>query len=406
MVARIRAGLDAGALARRAARLLLTTLFAAGVVLPLQGAAAPAQTALAAPASVSTPPMGFNDWNHFHCNVNEAVIEQTALAFVSSGMKAAGYQYVNIDDCWLSHSRDANGRLQADPAKFPHGIAAVASFVHAQGLKLGIYEDAGTMTCAKFPGSLGHETVDAQTFASWGVDYLKYDNCNNQGIPARTRYQAMANALKSVSRPIVYGICNWGQETPWIFGPAVGGNLWRTTGDINDTWARMLSIIHKQVPLAKFSHPGAWNDPDMLEVGNGHMSDTEYRTHFSMWALLNAPLLVGSDVRSMSAATRAILLNADVIAVDQDWGGMQGHRISASGSSEVWAKRMSDGSVAVALLNTGGGTATIKTTASAVGLPAKGSYQRRDLWSKATTTTGARISARVPSHGTVLLRVS
>jgi len=381
-------------------------VFAVGLLLPAQGALAVQHVALAAPAAVALPPMGWNDWNHFHCNINESVVQQTANAFVSSGLKAAGYQYVNIDDCWLAHSRDASGQLQADPAKFPHGIKAVADFVHSLGLKLGIYEDAGTMTCAKFPGSLGHEATDAATFASWGVDYLKYDNCNNQGIAARTRYQAMASALKNVSRPIVYAICNWGQETPWIFGPQVGGNLWRTTGDISDNWARMLKILHAQVPLATFSHPGAWNDPDMLEVGNGKMTATEYRTHFSMWALLNAPLLVGSDVRTMSATTASILLNRDVIAVDQDWGGEQGHRIRVSGSSEVWAKRMSDGSVAVALLNTGTGRATVRTSASAVGLPGKSSYTARDLWSKATRTTGASIGASVPAHGVVLLRVS
>jgi alpha-galactosidase len=392
--------------AARAGRGALTVLVAVGLLLPAQGATAAQQVALAAPPTNIPPPMGWNDWNHFHCGVSETVVEQTASAFVSSGLKAAGYLYVNIDDCWLSHSRDARGHLQPDPAKFPHGISGVAAFVHSLGLKLGIYEDAGTMTCAKFPGSLGHEATDAATFASWGVDYLKYDNCNNQSVPARTRYQTMANALKAQQRTIVYSICNWGQQTPWVFGPQVGGNLWRTTGDISDNWARMLSILHAQVPLARFSHPGAWNDPDMLEVGNGHMTETEYRTHFSMWALLNAPLLVGSDVRSMSAATSAILLNRDVIAVDQDWGGEQGHRISASGAREVWAKRMSDGSVAVALLNTGGGAATVRTTASAVGLPAKSSYTARDLWSKASRTTGATISARVPSHGTVLLRVS
>jgi alpha-galactosidase len=392
--------------ASRAGRAALTVLFALGLLLPLQGATAAQQVALAAPPANIVPPMGWNDWNHFHCGVNEAVVEQTASAFVSSGLKAAGYQYVNIDDCWLSRSRDASGHLQPDPAKFPHGISGVATFVHSLGLKLGLYEDAGTMTCAKFPGSLGHEATDAATFASWGVDYLKYDNCNNTGIPARTRYQAMASALKAQQRTIVYSICDWGRESPWVFGPQVGGNLWRTTGDISDNWTRMLGILHAQVPLATFSHPGAWNDPDMLEVGNGHMTATEYRTHFSMWALLNAPLLIGSDVRSMPAATSAILMNRDVIAVDQDWGGEQGHRISASGSREVWVKRMSDGSAAVALLNTGTGTATVRTTASAVGLPGKASYTARDLWSKASRTTGATISASVPSHGTVLLRVS
>ena len=397
---------SAPGMARRAGRIALTVLLASGFLLPLQGAVAAPQVALAARAPITAPPMGWNSWNRFHCGINETLIEETATAIVSSGMKAAGYEYVNSDDCWPAHSRDASGHLQADPVKFPHGMAAVAAFVHNLGLKFGVYEDAGTMTCAKFPGSLGHEAVDAATFASWGVDYLKYDNCNNNGIPARTRYQAMGTALAGVSRPIVYSLCNWGQQKPWIFGSQVGGNLWRTTGDISDHWARMLSILHAQVPLVTFSHPGAYNDPDMLEVGNGGMTDTEYRTHFSMWALLNAPLLVGTDVRTMSAATRAILLNTDVIAVDRDWGGEQGHRISVAGALEVWAKRMANGSVTIALLNTGAGTATVHTTAGAVGLPARASYATKDLWSKATGSTGPSISASVPSHGVVMLTVS
>src|SRR5882757_3233280 len=232
-----------------------------------------------------TPPMGFNDWNSFGCNVDEQLIKQTADFFVSSGLQAAGYQYVNIDDCWLTHSRDANGNLVPDPVKFPDGIKGTADYVHAKGLKLGIYEDAGTATCAGYPGSLGHEKQDAASFASWGVDYLKYDNCNNAGSSGTQqyvdRYSAMRDALAATGRQILYSLCEWGDFQPWTWGPQVG-NSWRTTGDISDGYGSMLSIFQQNVWLYPYAGPGAWNDPDMHEVGNGHMTTAEYQAEFSL----------------------------------------------------------------------------------------------------------------------------
>ncbi|OLB76530.1 MAG: alpha-galactosidase [Actinobacteria bacterium 13_2_20CM_2_71_6] len=356
-----------------------------------------------------TPPMGFNNWNSTKCNAdfNEAMVKGIADIFVSSGLEAAGYQYVNLDDCWGETKRDAKGNLVPSHVRFPHGIKAVADYVHSKGLKLGIYTSAGTHTCNKagFPGGLGHEQQDANTFASWGVDYLKYDNCNNQNVDAVQRYTKMRDALKKTGRPIVYSICEWGKNKPWNWAPNVG-NLWRTTGDISDNWARMLSIIHANQSHASVAGPGHWNDPDMLEVGNGHMSDTEYRTHFSLWAEMAAPLLIGTDLRKANAATFKILSNTDVIAIDQDSLGKQGTVVSSSGGLVVYTKQLANGDRAVALFNETGATATISTTAAKAGLGSAVSYTLKDLWSKATRTTSGAISASVPSHGTVLYRVS
>jgi alpha-galactosidase len=351
-----------------------------------------------------TPPLGWNDWNAFGCNVSEALVEQTADAMVAGGMRDAGYTYVNIDDCWLTHSRDAAGNLVPDPVKFPHGIRAVADYVHARGLKLGIYEDAGTATCAGFPGSLGHETQDARLFASWTVDYLKYDNCNNNGIDPVQRYTAMRDALAASGRAIVYSLCNWGENAPWNWGPATG-NLWRTTGDIADNWGSMLGIFRANVDHAFAAAPGGWNDPDMLEVGNGGMTDTEYRSHFTLWAAMAAPLIAGTDLRNASAATRAIYLNKAVIAVDQDSLGEQARQIFTDGTRHVLVKRLSGGDRAVVLFNEGSGPTTITTSANSVGMPAATSYTLTDLWSNTTSTTGATIGTTVPGHGTVIYRV-
>lgn len=264
-----------------------------------------------------TPQMGFNDWNAYGCNVSESLIKSTAQAMHTNGMQAAGYSYVNIDDCWMTHNRDSGGHLVPDPAKFPDGIKGTADYVHSLGLKLGIYEDAGTATCAGYPGSLGHESTDAQSFASWGVDYLKYDNCNNSGVPARTRYTAMRDALAATGRPILYSLCNWGQDNVWTWGADVG-NSWRTTGDISPSFSSMLSIFHSNVGLASYAGPGHWNDPDMLEVGNGSMTATESRSEFSLWAEMAAPLIAGTDIPSASSSTLSVLTNSRVIAVDQD----------------------------------------------------------------------------------------
>ncbi|MFE7243918.1 NPCBM/NEW2 domain-containing protein [Streptomyces sp. NPDC057580] len=356
-----------------------------------------------------TPPMGFNNWNSTHCRAefNEAMVKGIADIFVEKGLKDAGYQYVNLDDCWAKPQRNADGKLEADPVRFPNGIKAVADYVHSKGLKLGIYTSAGTKTCDSvgLPGALGHEYSDAQQFADWGVDYLKYDNCNNQGVDAKKRYTTMRDALEATGRPIVYSICEWGQNKPWEWAADVG-NLWRTTGDISDSWGSMLSIMKQNLPLAAAAGPGHWNDPDMLEVGNGGMTDTEYRTHFSMWSVMAAPLLIGSDLRKATPETFEILSNQEVIAVDQDPLGKQGAVVSSTGGRWVVAKEMKDGSRVVALFNETGSAQRISTTAKEAGLPEADAYTTRDLWQHTTYNTAGGISATVPAHGTVLLRVA
>src|SRR3954447_15389693 len=394
---------------------ITASLAAVGTVAGLICGAAAVQLA-AAPSALAldnglakTPPMGFNDWNAFGCNVSEQLIKQTADFFVSSGMKAAGYDYVNIDDCWMTHSRDADGRLVPDPVKFPDGIKGTADYVHSLGLKLGIYEDAGTATCAGYPGSLGHEQIDAQTFADWGVDYLKYDNCNNAGSTTKEqyiqRYSAMRDALAATGRHIVYSICEWGVNQPSTWAGDVG-NLWRTTGDISDNWNSLKSIVNQNAPLDQAAHPGAWNDPDMLEVGNGGMTDTEYKSHFSLWAEMAAPLLVGTDLRRATPATMSILLNKQVIAVDQDSLGVQGRVVKSDGTHLVFAKPLANGDVAVALFNEGDTPASMSTTAAQAMLPKAPAYVLKDLWSKKVTETAGNIAAGVPAHGTVMYRVS
>nr|WP_107911697.1 NPCBM/NEW2 domain-containing protein [Streptomyces chartreusis] len=386
-------------------------LCATGLAAPA-AVAAPATAPAAAPAVDAglalTPPMGFNNWNSTHCRAdfNEAMVKGIADIFVERGLKDAGYEYVNLDDCWALPSRDANGKLVPDPVRFPGGIKAVADYVHAKGLKLGIYTSAGTKTCntAGFPGALGHEYSDAQQFADWGVDYLKYDNCNNQGVDAKQRYTTMRDALAATGRPIVYSICEWGENKPWEWAADVG-QLWRTTGDISDNWGSMLSILKQNLPLAPHAGPGRWNDPDMLEVGNGGMTDTEYRSHFSMWAVMAAPLLIGSDLRSASEETFEILGNREVIAVDQDPLGKQGAVVSSAGGRWVVAKEMRDGSRAVALFNESRSAQRITTSAAAVGLPDADAYTMRDLWQHRSYNTAGTISATVPPHGTVLVRV-
>lgn len=395
---------------RVAGALTAGLLCAAGIATP--AVAAPARDR-AAPALVDglalTPPMGFNNWNSTHCGAdfNETMVKGIADLFVAKGLKDAGYQYVNLDDCWALPQRDAAGKLVPDPARFPGGIKAVADYVHSKGLKLGIYTSAGTKTCnsAGFPGALGHEYSDAQQFAYWGVDYLKYDNCNNQGVDAKRRYTAMRDALRATGRPIVYSICEWGENKPWEWASGVG-HLWRTTGDISDSWSSMVSNLKQNLPLAPYAGPGHWNDPDMLEVGNGGMSDTEYRSHFSLWSVMAAPLLIGTDLRKASQATFDILDNKEVIAVDQDPLGKQGTVVSSAGGRWVVAKEMKDGSRAVALFNESDTAQRIATTAAAVGLPRAPAYTLRDLWQHRGYNTAGTIAATVPAHGTVLLRVS
>lgn len=363
----------------------------------------------------ATPQMGWNDWNAFGCDVNAKLVEETADAMIANGMKADGYQYVNIDDCWLEKQRDANGDLVPDPTKFPGGIKAVADYVHARGLKLGIYESAGTATCAGYPGSLGHEKQDAATFASWGVDYLKYDNCNNQGSSTRQqyidRYSAMRDALNATGRKIFYSLCEWGVNDPWTWAGQVGQS-WRTTGDIRDSFDSMLSIFEQNVWLYPYAGPGGWNDPDMLEIGNGGMTTAEYQTEFSLWAEMAAPLLAGTDLRTISKADLAIYTNKDVIAVDQDELGKQGIPVAnngePAGNNGLWVmtKPLANGDRSVVLFNSTGTTKTITTTARQVGLAPSHQYSLDNLWTHTTTESGGTISASVPAHGVAMYRVS
>jgi alpha-galactosidase len=388
------------------------TVAASGIVVLGAQLAAPTPALAWENSLARTPPMGSNNWNFTHCDAifNETTIRSIADAYVNLGLRDVGYQYLNIDDCWAEPTRDSSGNLVPNHTRFPSGIKALADYVHGKGLKFGIYTSAGTKTCngtGGFPGGLGHEQQDANLFASWGVDYLKYDNCNNQGVDARQRYGAMHDALAATGRPIVYSITEWGSTTPkvWTWGAPVG-NLWRTTGDISDNWSSMIGKVHTNDDLPQFAGPGHWNDPDMLEVGNGGMTDTEYRTHFSLWAMMSAPLLMGSNIPNLSAANLAILKNTDVIAIDQDPLGHQATIVSSSNGLVVYRKPLSNGDFAVALLNESGSTATVSTTASAIGMPGGSSYTLKDLWSKATRTTSGSISASVPSHGTVVYRVT
>ncbi len=372
------------------------------------GAQAAAQTVAA------TPPMGWNSWNKYGCNgINEKVVRDIADAMSSNGMKDAGYQYVIIDDCWQT-DRDAAGNIVADAAKFPSGIKALADYVHSKGLKFGIYTDAGTKTCAGRPGSLGHEYQDAKQYANWGVDYLKEDWCNTlHGQSSESSYTLMRNALAASGRPIVLSICEWGSTKPWLWAGPVG-NLWRSTGDIQDCWDctttwggnGVIHIIDQINGLESYAGPGHWNDPDMLEVGNGGMTTEEDRAHFSMWALISAPLLTGNDLGNMSAATREILLNKEVIAIDQDALGQQGRRILKNGDSEVWSKQLADGGRAVVLLNRSAAPATIDVRQTDIGYPAGLAATVRDLWSaKESSGQIGSYSAQVPSHGVVMVKV-
>jgi len=369
---------------------------------------APASPAVALDNGLAgTPPMGWNDWNAFGCNISEALVKQTADKIVSAGLASAGYQYVNIDDCWMQKTRDAAGNLQPDTGKFPDGISGTAAYVHSKGLKFGIYEDAGTSTCAGYPGSLGHEQQDARTFASWGVDYLKYDNCNNNGDGSTQdyvkRYTAMRDALAATGRPIVFSICEWNLPA-WPWAPAVG-NLWRTTDDINTSFGSMLRNFHQSVALAKYAGPGAWNDPDMLEVGNG-WSATEDRAHFSLWAMMAAPLIAGNNITTASSTTLSILTNKAVIAVDQDSLGRQGVLVNSVNGTDVLAKPLANGDVAVALFNETTSQKTITTNVATIGKSGASSYALTDLWSGVNLTTSGTINASVEPHGAVVYRVS
>jgi alpha-galactosidase len=361
-----------------------------------------------------TPPMGWNSWNKYACKgLNEKVVRETADAMVSNGMKDAGYQFVIIDDCWQT-GRDAEGNIVADAERFPSGIKALADYIHAKGLKFGIYSDAGAMTCAKRPGSVGHEYQDAKQYATWGVDYLKEDWCSTlPGQNSESSYTLMRDALAAAGRPIVFSICEWGSTKPWLWAGPIG-NLWRATGDIQDCWDckkqwggnGVVQILDQMNGLETYAGPGHWNDPDMLEVGNGGMTREEYRAHFSMWAMFSAPLLAGNDISNMTADTKEILLNKEVIAIDQDPLGQQGRRVKRTGDLEVWSKQLNDGGRAVALLNRGATAAKISVAWSDVGYPDGLTASVRDLWAaKDLPKQRGSYAAEVPSHGVVMVTV-
>jgi alpha-galactosidase len=405
---------------------VLHLLAAAAAALAMAVAAPAVPAAVAAPGSpAQTPPLGWNSWNSFGCNVSETTIHQAADAMVSSGMRDAGYQYVVVDDCWFDPQRDSAGNLRGNASKFPSGMKALGDYIHARGLKFGIYQVPTDRTCAQrtgtYPGSTGsqgHETQDARTFAAWGVDYLKYDWCSPAGTRDEqvTRFGLMRDALRATGRPIVYSInpnsyhaitgdkYDWGQVA----------DLWRTTEDLLDIWQNgntnsypmgVGNVLDVTAPLAAQAGPGHWNDPDMLVVGRPGLSLTESRAHFALWALMAAPLMAGNDIRTMSADVSAILRNPRLLAVDQDSLGAGGRRVRDDGNSEIFAKPLADGSVAVGLLNRGSATATLSTTAAQAGLSGT-SFTLTDLWTGGTSTTTGTISASVPAHGVAAYRIS
>ena len=360
-----------------------------------------------------TPPMGWNSWNKFGCDVNEKVIRAEADAMVSSGMRDAGYQYIVIDDCWQG-ARDKHGNIQPDPKRFPSGIKALADYVHSKGLKFGIYSDAGAKTCGGRAGSRGYEYQDARQYAAWGVDYLKYDWCNTGTQDATSSYLTMSQALQATGRPIVFSLCEWGNSKPWLWAANVG-NLWRTTGDIYDHWEGknangysigMLNILDMQVGLAPYAGPGHWNDPDMLEVGNGGMADNEYRALFSLWAILAAPLIAGNDLSTMTDATKAILTNKEVIAVDQDSLGIEANRVAKDGDYEVWVRPIKDGGRAVVLLNRSTEPHDITATWAQLQYPDDMKAAVRDLWlHKDMGASRGAFTANVQGHGVVMVTI-
>jgi len=353
-----------------------------------------------------TPPMGWNSWNRFQTRIDERLIRDTAEALVETGMRDAGYRYLVIDDGWEARARDEQGDLVADPDRFPSGIAALAEQVHSRGLSFGIYTDAGTATCAEYPGSLGYEFRDARRFASWGVDYVKVDWCNTSGLGTRSTYWKWTQALRAAGRPMLLSICEWGRTRPWEWAGRVG-HLWRTCWDIQDSWDSLCAILDRQRELHPYAGPDRWNDPDMLEVGNGGMSLEEYRAHFSLWCVLAAPLMAGNDVRTMSAGIREILVAPEPIAVDQDARGCQGRLVRDVDGSELWARDLADGSQAAVLFNRSAAPREIGLTWADLGWDPATKVTVRDLWERADLgQRQAGHSLRVAAHGAAMLRLT
>ena len=356
-----------------------------------------------------TPAMGWNSWNKFAGRVDDAAVRGMADAMVSSGMKDAGYTYINIDDTWEGDQRDAQGNI-ATNKKFPD-MKALADYVHSKGLKIGIYSSPGPTTCAGYIGSYGHEAQDAKTFAGWGIDYLKYDWCGASMLHGQqdeqALYQIMGDALLASGRPILYSLCQYGAVDVWKWGADVGGNSWRTTGDISDRWSSMVGIGFRQGELAPYAKPGHFNDPDMLEIGNGGMTDNEYRTHMSLWSMLASPLLAGNDLRAMTPSVHDILTNKEVIAIDQDALGRQASRVTGADSTrEIWSRPLADGGYAVAAFNRDSTDKQMTIDFKAIGIDLRG-RKVRDLWShKDVVVAGTQYAELVPTHGVLMLRVS
>jgi len=365
------------------------------------------------------PPMGWNSWNHFAEKVTDADIRAAADALVSTGMRAAGYVYVNVDDTWQG-KRDEHGVLHSNE-RFPD-MKALGDYLHSKGLKFGLYSSPGSRTCAGYEGSLGHETQDAQTYAAWGVDFLKYDLCSFQEELRKVRaahpqdrdaaknlmigaYQKMGDALRATGRPILYSLCQYGVGQPWKWGPGVGASMWRTTDDIDDSYGRMIAIGFSQAGLAQFAGPGHWNDPDMLEIGNGKMTEDEYRTHMTLWVILAAPLLAGNDLSKMTEADKSLLMNKEAIAVDQDSLGKQGDRLYQSGDFDVWTKPLSGGRVAVGLFNRSWDNRDVSVDLAEIGFRNGGNV--RDVWKQKDLGHRSGVyTDTLPKHGAALLIVS
>jgi alpha-galactosidase len=368
-----------------------------------------------------TPPMGWNSWNTFAANIDEDLIKGTADTMIANGMRDAGYVYIVVDDCWEAMERDANGNIVPDPKKFPHGMKALGDYLHSKGFKFGIHSCAGTLTCGGYPGGRGHEFQDALSYASWGVDFLKYDWCSHGTADARETYKTMRDAIHKAGRPMVFSLCEWGQNKPWEWAQDVG-HMWRTTGDIMagyDTrqrwesgWKLILDLQYTLVTnegpngIAQYAGPGHWNDPDMLEVGNKGLTLPESRAHFSLWCVIAAPLIAGNDVRHMTKEVQAILTEKDVIAIDQDSLGKEGWRLRAETGREIWVRPLSGDQWAICVLNTGASAADITTDWSAIPI-LNGQYSVRDVWAKKDLgTTSAPRTDHVESHDVMLFRLT
>jgi alpha-galactosidase len=374
-----------------------------------------------------TPPMGWNSWNTFAANISEAVVRKTADVLVSSGMKAAGYQYLVIDDGWMAMERDSiTGDLVPDPKKFPGGLKKLVDYVHSKGLKFGIYNCAGTKTCGGYPGTRGYEYQDARFYARMGVDYLKYDWCFTDGINAKEAYTTMSNAIKKAGRPRVFSLCEWGGNNPWEWAAPVG-HLWRTTGDIypcfdcikdHGTWKSLgvMPIVDMRKGIRQYAGPGHWNDPDMMEVGKG-MTAGEDRAHITLWAMMAAPLIAGNDITQMSEQTKNILTDKDVIAIDQDRLGVQGYLLSTDDSVQTWVRPLLGDDWAVCFVNTSREPKPINFDWQRANIADSLSkrqlnvmtaqYRIYDCWQKkAAGSTSEVYSATIPPHDVVLLRLT